>query len=182
MSNTSLTSINKIVWMALLAALVAAGAFVEIPLGPVPFTMQTAFVVLAGFLLGPIAGGLSICLYLLAGVIGLPVFSGGASGIGHIFGPTGGYLIGFVLCAVLSGVGKPSDSGVISWKNGIVWGGVGTIVLFLLGVVWLKYSLGLAWTKALGAGVVPFMPGALAKLILSTYFARLLKKHRLVSF
>lgn len=182
MTNTSLASVNKIVWMALLAALVAGGAFVEIPLGPVPFTMQTAFVVLAGFVLGPIGGGLCICLYLLAGVLGLPVFSGGASGIGHIFGPTGGYLIGFVVCAAVSGMGKPADSGVMSWRNGLMWGALGTVLLFLLGVVWLKFSLGLAWIKAMSAGMVPFLPGAVAKLILSTYFARLLKRMRLVSF
>ncbi|MCL0105994.1 biotin transporter BioY [Thermodesulfovibrionales bacterium] len=85
------------VFSAMFAALTALGAFITIPIGPVPITLQPFFIHLGALLLGGYLGALSQFIYVLVGVMGLPVFSGGGSGIGHLLGPTGGYLIGFIV-------------------------------------------------------------------------------------
>ncbi len=90
-------------WIAVFAAATVAGARLEIPYDPVPFTLQTLMVLLAGAFLGPRNGALSQLVYLGAGVIGLPVFSGGAFGPAVLLGPTGGYLLAFPAAAALAG-------------------------------------------------------------------------------
>ena len=87
---------------ALFAALIAGGAFVAIPLGPVPFTLQVFAVLLAGMVLGPRLGALSVLTYLTLGLVA-PVYAGGASGLGTLLGPTGGYLLAFIPAVVLTG-------------------------------------------------------------------------------
>jgi len=92
---------HDITLVALFAALTAAGAWVALPIaGPVPFTLQVFFVLLTGLTLGPRLGSLSVLIYLLSGLIA-PVYAGGSSGIGTLFGPAGGYLWGFVGGAAL---------------------------------------------------------------------------------
>lgn len=93
---------------ALMAALMAAGALFHLSLGPVPFTLQDMCVALAGLVLGPRHGLYAVGLYILAGCAGLPVFSGGRAGLGHLIGPTGGYLAGFLLLAFCAGLGGRS--------------------------------------------------------------------------
>ena len=105
-SPTALVDLHRLSWVALMAALVASGAFFSIAIGPVPITFQDLFIALAGFVLGPRYGVYSVALYILAGAAGLPVFSGGKSGLGHLAGPTGGYLAGYVLLAFCTGVGS----------------------------------------------------------------------------
>ena len=84
------------VFASLLAALMAAGAYLSIPIGPVPIVLQNMFVLLAGLLLGSRWGLAGVAAYFLTGLCGLPVFAGGLGGIGRIVGPTGGYLIGYL--------------------------------------------------------------------------------------
>ena len=99
------TDIKKMAFASLFAALIAVGAYIKIPIpfSPVPITLQVFFIFLAGAMLGARWGTLSVIVYLLLGIVGLPVFSGGASGLGVLLGPTGGYLIGFVVAAFLVG-------------------------------------------------------------------------------
>ena len=101
----------KIVFTALFAAFTAAGAFIAIPIGPVPIVLQNLFAVLAGLILGSLMGSASVALYLLAGILGLPVFAGGTGGIARFAGPTGGYLPGYLLAALTAGLiaGRPSN-------------------------------------------------------------------------
>ena len=87
-----------------MAALTAVGAYLQIPIGPVPIVLSTLFVLLSGLLLGSRWGLVSMALYLLIGAIGLPVFSGGRGGVAHFFGPTGGYLFGYCLSAWITGL------------------------------------------------------------------------------
>src|SRR5512133_1411896 len=96
-----LAATHRLVWTALLAACIAAGAWLQLPIGPVPVTLQPLFIVLAGFLLGPARGAAAVALYVLAGVLGMPVFAGGKAGLGVLLGPTGGYLVGFILAAAV---------------------------------------------------------------------------------
>ena len=88
---------------ALFTAILAASAFVAIPVGSVPFTLQVYVVLLAGMVLGPRLGVLSVLAYLVLGLVA-PVYAGGASGLGALFGPTGGYLFGFIGAALVSGL------------------------------------------------------------------------------
>lgn len=84
--------IRMTVYASLFAALTAAGAYLSIPIGPVPIVLQNLFILLSGLLLGSRWGPASVAVYLLAGACGLPVFAGGMGGIGRLVGPTGGYL------------------------------------------------------------------------------------------
>jgi biotin transport system substrate-specific component len=172
MNTTPLTDIHRLTWTALMAALIAAGACVNLPIGPVPVSLQTFFVALAGFALGPKRGALAVGLYLLAGAVGLPVFAGGKSGLGHLFGPTGGFLLGFVLYALVAGLAR-TDGG-ISWARGFVFGILGMALLFLMGAAWLKFSLNLTWARAWALGVAPFILWGLIKTSLAVITGRYL--------
>ena len=100
----------RLSFIALFAAIICVGCFIRIPLGAIPIVLQNALCILCGVLLGGIWGGAPTALFLLAGLIGLPVYAGGSSGIGVWVGPTGGFLPGYLLGAVIAGfvAGKPS--------------------------------------------------------------------------
>ena len=100
---TSTDQLRMTVYASLMAAFIAAGAYMAIPVGPVPIVLQNLFVMLTGLLLGPKWGLASVTVYLLAGVCGLPVFAGGTGGIGRIAGPTGGYLLGYLPAVFIIG-------------------------------------------------------------------------------
>ena len=184
MNTPPLASLHRLVWTALCAALMAIGAYLHIPLGPVPISLQTFFVLLAGFLLGPKGGLASVLLYLAVGSLGLPVFSGGRAGFAHLLGPTGGYLIGFVLCAGVAGLAKPKDQDRVDaktlWTRSALFGVLGMTALYALGVWRLKYVLDTTWIKAVSVGVVPFLPGAGLKLVLAVLGFQFLQKQRLL--
>ena len=97
-------------FIALFAAIICVGCFIRIPLGVIPVVLQSILCILSGVLLGGIVGAAPTALFLLAGLIGLPVYSGGTSGIAVWLGPTGGFLPGYLLGAVAAGLiaGKPS--------------------------------------------------------------------------
>ena len=103
-------------------------------------------------------------MYLLLGLVGLPVFSGFSSGVGKLFGPTGGYLIGFIFMALICGFAidrfeaKPIPSMI-----GMI---LGTIVCYLFGTGWLAYQAGMTFYQALAAGVLPFIVGDLIKMVI----------------
>lgn len=174
----TLARTHRLVWTALLGACIAMGAWLQLPLGPVPFTLQPLFSFLAGFLLGPLGGPAAVLLYVAAGVLGLPVFAGGASGIGVLFGPTGGYLSGFVLGAGVAGLaaraGRP-----LSWARGIALGGLALAVVYAVGALQLRAVLGLSWRAALAMGVAPFLLQDAVKVALAIATARFLSSHRL---
>jgi biotin transport system substrate-specific component len=142
----------------------ALGAHVRIPLPwtPVPITLQTFFVHLAGATLGPALGPLSQGLYFFAGAAGLPVFAGGASGLAYLTGPTAGYFIGFVAAAGLTGwlVRRRTDPG-IGWI--LLSMGLGDLTLLAFGSLWLAWSLGLSLPSALAKGMLPFLLGDMLK-------------------
>ena len=160
--------IKTTVFTALFTALIAAGAYIIIPLGVVPVTLQTLFILLAGLLGGRAVGVSAAFFYVLLGTVGLPVFSGGTGGIGHLLGPTGGYIIGVIPAAFLAGcfTDYQREHRDASSLLPIVLGAlVGTVIIYLFGVPWLKFLLGLSWSEALAAGVIPFLIGDILKLI-----------------
>jgi len=149
----SLTT-RELTYAALFTALIAAGAFVAIPVGPVPFTLQVLFVLLAGMLLGPRLAALSVLAYLGLGLVA-PVYAGGASGLGVLFGPTGGYLWGFVLAALVTG--SVSAHGQVSLARFVAAGLLGVAPIYALGAVWLAAQLHIGVGTALATGVAPFV-------------------------
>src|SRR4030067_297492 len=98
---------------SLMAALTAVGAYIHIPIGPVPIVLSGLFVLLSGLLLGSRWGLISILVYLLVGAIGIPVFAGGKGGFAHFFGPTGGYLFGYALAAWVTGLISEHSRGIL---------------------------------------------------------------------
>ncbi len=180
--NESLTDLNLLVWTSLLAALVAVGAYIQIPIpvGSVPFSMQPLFVFMAGLILGPVRGGIAMALYLLAGLAGLPVFSGGKSGLAHLLGPSGGYLIGFIFMAVITGLATAKTNARFRWFSGLFFGFLGLLALYAPGVAWLKFSIKVDWSKALAIGLITFFPLDLIKLVLAVCIYRYLKNKRLL--
>jgi len=148
-------------------ALVAALAQVAIPLWPVPVTGQTLAVLLVGASLGAARGAASLGLYALLGAIGLPIYSDAASGWSVLVGPTGGYIIGFVLSAAIVGwaAERRWDRG---WLKAAVTFIGGSFVVFAVGLPWLSYSLGgfglpNDLQSTLVAGFYPFIVGGLIK-------------------
>jgi len=162
--------LRMVVLASLMAALMAVGAYIHIPIGPVPIVLTNLFVLLAGLLLGSRWGLASAGLYLLVGAIGLPVFYGGKGGLAHILGPTGGYLFGFVLSAWLTGF--ISERFRHSMVGGIIAVIFGSLVIYGLGVPWLKTITKMTWAKALTVGMIPFLLGDALKAAVAIVLAR----------
>jgi biotin transport system substrate-specific component len=149
------------------AALVSLSAQVDVPnSGPVPGTLQPLAVLLVGGLLGAWRGAAAVALYLLAGAVGLPVFAGGTSG----FGPTVGYLVGFVLAAFIVGAVSERSAAMPLGRRAVILllGMVaGVAVLYALGLIVLAAQLGLDASAALDAGFTPFIGGDLVELLVA---------------
>lgn len=159
---------------------VAICAQVQVPMWPVPVTMQTFAVMAIGMAFGARLGAMTLALYMAEGAVGLPVFAGFAGGPGVILGPTGGYIVGFVLAAWL--IGRLAERG---WDRKL-WSATaanlaGTVMLYVPGLLWLAYfywltsTLSVAETGAdtvLGAvvatGLTPFLLGAALKIALAS--------------
>ncbi|MBF2554756.1 biotin transporter BioY [Listeria marthii] len=153
---------------ALFAVIIALLAQVAIPLGPIPLTGQTFAIGLAATILGGRHGTISVLVYIVLGAVGIPVFQGMTAGIGIIFGPTGGFIIGFIFNALLTGWLLEKTKFTVPYA--IVANILGAIVTLIFGVLWLKVSTGLDWPAAFLTGMVPFIiPG-----IIKAVFAALL--------
>jgi biotin transport system substrate-specific component len=156
---------------ALFTALLAVSAFISIPIGSVPFTLQVFVVLLAGLVLGPRLGLLSVLAYLILGLVA-PVYSGGASGLGVLLGPTGGYLIGFIPAVLLTGwlAGRREDG--LAWL--VLAGLAGVLPIYALGATWLALQLDLTVRAAIAAGVAPFVWVDVLKALVAGLTARAL--------
>jgi biotin transport system substrate-specific component len=149
--------LRMVVLASLMAALTAVGAYIQVPIGPVPIVLSTLFVILSGLLLGSRWGPASMGLYLLVGAIGMPVFAGGKGGLAHFFGPTGGYLFGYVLASWITGFVSERSGGLLLLD--ILAVVIGSFVIYSLGVPWLKLVTQMSWSKTLMVGMVPFLIG-----------------------
>ena len=163
---------------ALFAAIIGILAQVTIPLPLVPITGQTLAVGLAATILGSRYGTLSVILYALIGAIGIPVFSAMSGGLGVIVGPTGGFIIGFIPAAFLTGVYLEKTSFTII--NGMIANTIGMFVTLSFGTVWLKFAIDTTWTAAFASGFLPFIVVGLIKAFLASWIGITVYK-RLVS-
>jgi biotin transport system substrate-specific component len=147
------------------AAFVGLAAQVAIPLPftPVPLTLQTFAVLLAGAALGSLRGVLAMSLYAVAGIAGVPWFAEGSSGFAM---PSFGYILGFIVAAGI--VGRIAEHGatLTVWRTaGLMV--LGNLVIYAVGVTWLKYAIDVTWATALQLGVVPFLIGDVVKIALA---------------
>lgn len=165
--------LRMMVYAALMAALTAAGAYIAIPVGPVPIVLQNFFVLLTGLLLGWRWGFVSMALYLFAGLIGLPVFAGGTGGVGRFVGPTGGYLLGYLPAVFI--IGLISELLERRWWADLSGMILGSAMVYLCGVTWLKIATGMTMAKTLAAGFYPFVIGDLIKIAVALPVAKTLR-------
>ncbi|MDD1729240.1 MAG: biotin transporter BioY [Methanospirillum sp.] len=149
---------NSSLFIALIAGFSWISIPIPIPLFPVPVTLQTLAVLLAAAVMKRHAI-IPILLYLLLGTLGLPIFHNGMSGLGVIFGPTGGYLFGFIPAVLVAGIAYEHK------KRGIRIAGLtlATLLIYLGGISWLIISTGMSAYAAVISGMVPFLPGDLVK-------------------
>ncbi len=172
---TTLQQLKHITYSSLFVALIAAGAFLAIPIGPVPIVLQNMFVLLAGIILGPRWGLACVGIYLLIGACGLPVFHNGKAGIGVIFGPTGGYLLGYLPAVFITGlISKAGNHKMIANIFAMI---AGSIIVYAAGVPWLKAVTGMGWSKAFAVGMYPFIPGDIIKIIVAAFIAQAIKPY-----
>lgn len=159
------SAVTQTAWVVGMAVLTAIGAQVEIPHHPVPFTLQTLFVLLSGGLLGPRNGFLSMSAYLLAGLAGLPVFSQFGFGLAKFMGPTGGYLLAFPVAAFVVGT-------LTARRQEIWWTAIalfaGLLVIFTLGTLHLGVTYARSWNEAFSAGFLIFSWWDVVKLVAAT--------------
>ena len=157
---------------ATIAIALSAQIAIPVPFSPVPITGQTLAVLLTGTLLGRRRGTLAVILYLLEGSLGLPVFAQAKFGLIHLYGPTGGYLAGFIPAVYVSGY--LAERG---WDRTIPGAALiftlGTIIIFVSGLAWLMHFT--SYTFLLEAGFIPFIPGAMIKIAAATLLAPFLR-------
>ncbi len=159
------SGIKPLVSTIIFALLTALGAWVEVPMIPVPMTMQTCAVLLSGALLGARWGAVSQLLYLVGGLF-VPIYAGGAMGITTLFGATGGYLLAFPIAAFLTGLALRSttiETPVYALFARIF---AVSLVIMTLGTVWLQHVLNLSLVQAVSLGFVPFIIGDTIKCML----------------
>lgn len=158
-------SARQLAVIGVMTAVTCILAPLSLPIGPVPISLTNLAIYFSLYTLGTKYGCISYLVYLLIGFIGVPVFSGFTSGPGKLLGPTGGYLIGFIPMALIAGI---VIDRFISNRFVCLLGMIGgTVVAYAFGTVWLAYQASLDWKAALMAGVIPFIPGDLVKMVLA---------------
>ncbi len=168
------SNLSELILAAMFAAVIAILSQFTIPLGAIPLTLQTFAVGLTVTLLGKKVGTLAVGIYLLLGLIGLPVFAGGSAGFAVLFGPTGGFLVGFVFNALVTGWLLERKLLQFAWA--MIANIIGAAITLLFGTVWLKLSGNLAWQNALLAGCLPFIIPGIIKACAAGYLGTLISK------
>lgn len=169
----SKNNVRELVTIALLAAVLCILAPLSIPIGPVPISLTNLVLYFFVFIVGTRRTSIAFIIYMLLGMVGLPVFSGFSGGLGKLVGPTGGYIIGFLPMVIVMGLflekhRKVSVKNII--LNSIVME-VCTWIPYLLGTAWLAYSAKMTFTAALAVGVLPFIVEDLIKMVLAAIMA-----------
>jgi len=165
------------VYCALFTALIIIGGYISIPIpiGPIPIALADFFVMLAGLFLGFKYAMVSLILYLALGMLGLPVFAGGTAGLPILMGPTGGFLIGyFFLAASIGLITQKKQPSIATHLIALI---VGNILLYAIGVPWLKFQTGMSWAVAIATGLTPFLVGAAIKIAVAIALGRTLLPH-----
>ena len=173
MKDKKLTTYQMAVTAVMAAVLCVLGPL-TVPIGAVPISLANFVICLSVWLLGPKFGTLSVAIYLVLGLVGIPVFSGYGAGLAKVAGPTGGYLVGYLLLALIGGLfiqksnGNPVVSGI-----GLV---LGDAACYVLGTAWFVFQMQCELGYALSVCVYPFIALDLAKIVGSCVVGALLRK------
>lgn len=161
------------VMIALIAAVYCIISPMVIPIGPVPISFSNLVIYLSLYLVGGRMATISCLVYILMGLVGLPVFSGYSGGIGKLLGPTGGYIIGFLPMAMIAGMIVDRFSSPIIHFFGIC---SATLIVYILGTIWFCVVMDTVFVAALGVCVFPFIPGDIVKIAIAVIIGPALKK------
>lgn len=165
-STTKLTT-KCLVLIALVTALtcILAPFSIPLPFSPVPITLTNLVLYISIYILGWKHASISYLVYLLLGIVGLPVFSGFSGGLFKVAGPTGGYLVGFIFLIPIAGLF------ISKWQNNrsmaILGMALGTLVTYAFGTIWLSQQLHLTFIQGLAVGVFPYLPFDILKIIIA---------------
>ncbi|MBU3092711.1 biotin transporter BioY [Clostridium sp. CF011] len=168
-------STRDLIITALFTALTAVGGFISIPLGPVPITLQSFFVLLSGLILGAKLGALSQITYVILGLIGLPVFSGGTGGLTSVVSPTFGFLISFIVVAYVIGKITEKNKSLSTIICSVI---LGSSVMYLMGIPYFYFIFtnylgkNINFYAALKYACIPFIPGDIIKAIIAIIIAK----------
>jgi biotin transport system substrate-specific component len=171
-------SVRDLSRISIFAALTSVGAFLSIPIGPVHITLQSMFVLLAGFVLGVKGAVVSQVVYLILGLIGIPVFSNFTGGIQTVFLPHFGFLLGFLAVAAISGLAYKKANTMVGF---LAYGAFATVILYSIGLSYMAFILnvvmksGLSFSTILKLGLFAFIPGDTLKLFAASYIGLRLK-------
>ena len=176
LTHSEVSNIHQMTLVGLMTAIICILAPFSFPLpfSPVPVSLGTLAVYLTAAILGLKKSFFSTLLYLLLGLAGLPVFTGFTGGIGKLLGPTGGYLIGYIFIALVSGYFADYHSNhVIFLLTGMV---LGTGLCYAFGTIWLSHSTELSLLTALSTGVLPFLPVDIIKILIASTIGLQIRK------
>lgn len=165
---------KKLVYCALFAAIIGITALISIPTQPVPLNMALFAVLISGGMLGKKYGTLSVVVYIMLGIVGLPVFAGFRGGLAVLAGPTGGYIAGYIIVAFLTGLVCEKT---LKAKYTIPVMIVAVIICYALGTAWYCYVMKSGVMSALSLCVLPFIPADIVKIILASI---VLKKQKFI--
>ncbi len=178
MEKTQKPNTRQLTLVGVMAAVTCILGPLSLPIGIIPISLTNLVIYFAVYVLGRKRATLSYIVYLFIGLIGLPVFSGFSGGFTKLFGPTGGYLIGFIFMAFISGIFIDNFSNKIYiCFLGMI---LGTIATYIFGTAWLAYQAHLTFNAALAVGVLPFIPGDLVKMVIASFIGPQIRK-RLIS-
>ncbi|WP_316607045.1 biotin transporter BioY [uncultured Ruminococcus sp.] len=173
-NNKPRTAVKDMVFTAMFAALIAVCSIISIPIGEVPVTLQTFAICLTAAMLGWKRGTLAVFIYILLGAIGVPVFAGMSGGIGILAGPTGGYIIGFILTSLI--VGFAADRWARKALPLAISMVAGVLACYVTGTIWFMVVTGMGLVESLMLCVVPFLLFDAAKIALAVLLSNRLSK------
>ena len=183
MNSTKRTTPQRVAFCAMFTALIAVGAQITVPMEPVPFTLQTLFVMMAGLLLKPAWSAASTAVYMALGLVGAPVFAGFMGGVGSVYLPSFGFIIGFIAGAPVMGLvaAKLPAKTEMLWRM-LISSIAGLIPVYVIGCVYMHVILvaymdleGITVGYVLNAGLIPFIPVECMKLIIACGLASKLR-------
>ena len=175
MNSKSQVNVRSLTTTAMMTAILCVFAPFSIPIGDVPISLATFVVYFSAVLLGMKKSLICVSLYILIGMVGIPVFSGWKSGVAVLAGPTGGYIVGYLLIAFCTGLLLM----IVKYKLAFMILGmlIGTIGCYALGTIWLAVQLSLSPKAALWVGVIPFLPGDVIKIVATVCIAVPVRKY-----
>lgn len=165
---------RSLIFVALFSALIIVGGYLIIPLGPIPMALADFFIMLAGLCLGGKKAAQAVGFFLFLGAINLPVFAGGKGGFAVLWGPTGGFLWGYLLGAAI--IGYISHWGNTSPIKDCFALLSGNLIIFLGGIIVFKLTSGIDWIYAITTAVLPFLPGNIIKIIAAMILIKPIRK------